>query len=147
VEEEELELTEGESYKNLTVTSVLPPRLFCGGVVDPANCAWTISTVFLTPGRDVSCADGRTVYQAVVGSHARDQAPFCGVRLTEENWKQGAVVMVTAVVDGLKDGKQTLSLKVTATLSTTSIVVTTIPVSAFVCLYKIKPLILTIFFF
>lgn len=106
-------LKEGEASYHLTILSTLPPRLLCSNSSD--TCSWTITTIFLTPDQDVRCADGRTVPQALIGWVGDDeQEAFCGSQLTDDNWKTGAKLAVSAGLDGLKDGIQQRLLRVTA---------------------------------
>ena len=138
VKEERLVLREGEEdLHHLTIMSTLPPRLLCNS--PPDACSWTITTVFLDSRRDVRCADDRPIAQALIGWMGEDeQAAFCGSRLTDDNWRLGAKVAVSAGLDGLKDGRQERLLRVTAQwsvntqLSRTTVSVGDVPVSPFI---------------
>ena len=135
VVEERLVLTEGEASHYLTILSTLPPRLLCNNPAD--TCSWTITTIFLQPSQDVRCADGRTVPQALIGWVGDDeQDAFCGSQLTDDNWRMGVKVAVSAGLDGLKDGTQERLLRVTAqwlvnAQLTSTVSVGDIPVSLF----------------
>ena len=133
VDKEEIELTEGDDEETLTITSNLPPRLFCDQSSSNTSCTWTIKTIFKEPNKPVTCADGRRSYQALVKWSGDGQdTPFCGTRITDENWQTGTEVMLAPGMDGLKDGKQELTLQIMASFQSNTYTVVDLPVSYFI---------------
>lgn len=92
----------------------LPPSLMCNSTdISGDNLCQIHISATVELSADVSCMDGSTIPQALIGYYSEyDEATLntCGLKVTDDNWFQEFLIPVVATVDRQKDGDQTRHL-------------------------------------
>ena len=108
VEESELHLVEGGDDKtDLHISFNFPPSMFC--MYDEDDCHIRISLT-VNNTQDLMC-DGKVVPQIVL-KQEDSMMDTCSISFTVDNWKDEIKLPVYAVMDSLKDGKQTAMIHI-----------------------------------